>query len=84
MACGMYVWASLMDRGVNYETSCVDKSFGATNTVAILIHLNHIRDGEESEVHTIRIDPKRVWLYGVYTRLVRIDTPWRRKMHLGH
>jgi hypothetical protein len=72
VACGIDVWASLMDSRVNDETSRIDESVCPTNTIALLIYLDHIRDSEKCKVNTIRVDPKRIWLYRVCTRLVRI------------
>jgi hypothetical protein len=86
VACGVDIRSPLMDRRMNYEASSVDESIGAAYTIAVLVHVDHVGDFEKCKMHTVRINPKGVWSYGIYAQSVRYDFSdiERRRRYLEH
>lgn len=50
---------------VNHEPGRVNGQVGAADPVAVLVYVDHVRHLEHAKVHTIGVDPERVWLNGV-------------------
>jgi hypothetical protein len=43
---GVDIWTAFVNGSVNDETSCVNRLLCTPDTIAILINVDHIRDGQ--------------------------------------
>src|ERR1700722_1339808 len=62
--CGNHVGASAVHTRMNRESRSVHRVFSFDN-LALMIHKNQIRSANLSEVHSERVDPKMIELFGI-------------------
>lgn len=55
-----------MDRAVNHEASCIYSLVGSTDTLSLVVDLDHVRHSQKTKVHAIRIEPECVGVNRIY------------------
>lgn len=65
MACGVYIWTALVNSGVDDEAGLVDWLVRTTNSITLLINVDHIGDSQQAKVGAVGINPECVRLNGI-------------------